>query len=134
MVPEVGSDDDDEVTEKGTKLYISNLIMVFPTWRRVPNSSSPSSSGILYGDECEAAINEKINVENNISYVYHSLFAYFDWEDNIILKFFKESSDKEREHAEKLMKYQVYFVVTKAKVTPLFLSLTLSLQVCCRNE
>ncbi|KAL6552963.1 hypothetical protein OROGR_006805 [Orobanche gracilis] len=57
----VGSDDDDEVTEKGTKLYISNLIMVFPTWRRVPNSSSPSSSGILYGDECEAAINEKIN-------------------------------------------------------------------------
>ncbi|GLT92764.1 hypothetical protein SLE2022_105860 [Rubroshorea leprosula] len=62
-----------------------------------------------YSDECEAAINEQINVEYNVSYVYHSLYAYFD-RDNIALKglakFFKESSEEEREHAEKLMEYQ----------------------------
>ncbi|KAK6779790.1 hypothetical protein RDI58_021974 [Solanum bulbocastanum] len=60
-------------------------------------------------DECEAAINEQINVEYNISYVYHAMFAYFD-RDNVALKgfakFFKESSEEEREHAEKLMHYQ----------------------------
>ncbi|XP_045829063.1 ferritin-3, chloroplastic-like isoform X4 [Trifolium pratense] len=45
-------------------------------------------------------------VEYNVSYVYHSLFAYFD-RDNVPLKglakFFKEYSDEEREHA---IKYQ----------------------------
>ncbi|KAE9600857.1 hypothetical protein Lal_00011241 [Lupinus albus] len=59
--------------------------------------------------ETEAAINEQINVEYNVSYVYHSLFAYFD-RDNIafkgLAKFFKESSEEEREHAEKFIKYQ----------------------------
>ncbi|GAV73603.1 Ferritin domain-containing protein, partial [Cephalotus follicularis] len=49
------------------------------------------------------------SVEYNVSYVYHAMYAYFD-RDNIALKglakFFKESSEEEREHAEKLMKYQ----------------------------
>ncbi|XP_066311555.1 ferritin-1, chloroplastic-like [Miscanthus floridulus] len=49
------------------------------------------------------------NVEYNASYAYHSLFVYFD-RDNVALKgfakFFKESSDKEKEHAKKLMEYQ----------------------------
>ncbi|GFY83811.1 ferretin 1 [Actinidia rufa] len=62
-----------------------------------------------YEDECEAAINEQINVEYNVSYVYHAMYAYFD-RDNVALKglakFFKDSSEEEREHAEKLMKYQ----------------------------
>ncbi|GMI71440.1 hypothetical protein HRI_000813300 [Hibiscus trionum] len=62
-----------------------------------------------YAEECEAAVNEQINVEYNVSYVYHSLYAYFD-RDNVALKglakFFKESSEEEREHAEKLMEYQ----------------------------
>ncbi|KAM7526525.1 hypothetical protein LguiA_016427 [Lonicera macranthoides] len=60
-------------------------------------------------DDCEAAINVQINVEYNVSYVYHAMYAYFD-RDNIALKglakFFKESSEEEREHAEKLMQYQ----------------------------
>ncbi|XP_045790644.1 uncharacterized protein LOC123885410 isoform X1 [Trifolium pratense] len=47
-------------------------------------------------------------VEYNVSYVYHSLFAYFD-RDNLPLKglakFFKEYSDEEREHA---IKYQLF--------------------------
>lgn len=75
----------------------------------VPISPQMSLARQKYFDECEAAINEQINVEYNVSYVYHALYAYFD-RDNIALKgfakFFKESSDEEREHAEKLMKYQ----------------------------
>ncbi|VAI39289.1 unnamed protein product [Triticum turgidum subsp. durum] len=49
------------------------------------------------------------SVECNASYEYHSLYAYFD-RDNVTLKgfakFFKESSDEEREHTEMLMEYQ----------------------------
>uniref|UniRef100_A0A1D1Y2D3 Ferritin n=2 Tax=Anthurium amnicola TaxID=1678845 RepID=A0A1D1Y2D3_9ARAE len=62
-----------------------------------------------YVNESEAAINEQINVEYNVSYAYHAMFAYFD-RDNVALKglakFFKESSKEERKHAEKLMEYQ----------------------------
>uniref|UniRef100_A0A0V0HQB2 Ferritin n=1 Tax=Solanum chacoense TaxID=4108 RepID=A0A0V0HQB2_SOLCH len=49
------------------------------------------------------------SVEYNVSYVYHAMYAYFD-RDNVALKglakFFKESSEEEREHAEKFMEYQ----------------------------
>lgn len=62
-----------------------------------------------YHEECEATINKQINMELYASYVYQSMSFYFD-RDDIALpgmkKFFKESSDEEREHAEKLMKYQ----------------------------
>ncbi|CAA3002912.1 ferritin-1, chloroplastic-like [Olea europaea var. sylvestris] len=62
-----------------------------------------------FSEESEAAINEQINVEYNVSYVYHSMYAYFD-RDNIALKglakFFKDSSEEERDHAQKLMEYQ----------------------------
>lgn len=75
----------------------------------VPISRQVSLARQFYVDECEAAINEQINVEYSASYVYHAMFAYFD-RDNVALKglakFFKESSEEEREHAEKLMKYQ----------------------------
>jgi len=75
----------------------------------VPQTADKSLARQKFVDECEAAINEQINVEYNASYAYHSLFAYFD-RDNVALKgfakFFKESSDEEREHAEKFMKYQ----------------------------
>ncbi|XP_050210443.1 ferritin-3, chloroplastic [Mercurialis annua] len=75
----------------------------------VPNVPQASLARQKYTDECEAALNEQINVEYNVSYVYHALFAYFD-RDNVALKglakFFKESSVEEREHAEKFMEYQ----------------------------
>ncbi|CAL0329580.1 unnamed protein product [Lupinus luteus] len=75
----------------------------------VPITPNVSLARQNYADETEAAINEQINVEYNVSYVYHSLFAYFD-RDNIafkgLAKFFKESSEEEREHAEKFIKYQ----------------------------
>ncbi|XWS07605.1 hypothetical protein CRYUN_Cryun41cG0003600 [Craigia yunnanensis] len=75
----------------------------------VPTEPQVSLARQKFTDECEAAINEQINVEYNVSYVYHAVFAYFD-RDNVALKglakFFKESSLEEREHAEKLMEYQ----------------------------
>ncbi|KAF8006070.1 hypothetical protein BT93_K0385 [Corymbia citriodora subsp. variegata] len=75
----------------------------------VPMSRQVSLARQYYTDECEAAINEQINVEYTVSYVYHAMYAYFD-RDNIALKglakFYKESSEEEREHAEKLMEYQ----------------------------
>ncbi|KAI4306872.1 hypothetical protein L6164_030114 [Bauhinia variegata] len=75
----------------------------------VPNVPQVSLARQKYVDESEAAVNEQINVEYNVSYVYHAMFAYFD-RDNVALKglakFFKESSEEEREHAEKLMEYQ----------------------------
>ncbi|KAJ0983875.1 hypothetical protein J5N97_002231 [Dioscorea zingiberensis] len=75
----------------------------------VPLSPQQSLARQRYSEVCEIAVNEQINVEYNVSYVYHSLYAYFD-RDNVALKglakFFKESSDEEREHAEKLMKFQ----------------------------
>ncbi|PKA55330.1 Ferritin-1, chloroplastic [Apostasia shenzhenica] len=75
----------------------------------VPSSPDKSLARQRYLDDCEAAMNDQINVEYNVSYVYHAMFAYFD-RDNVALrgmaKFFKESSEEERDHAEKLMKYQ----------------------------
>ncbi|KAJ6720624.1 FERRITIN [Salix viminalis] len=75
----------------------------------VPNVPQVSLARQKFTDGSEAAINEQINVEYNVSYVYHAMYAYFD-RDNVALKglakFFKESSIEEREHAEKLMEYQ----------------------------
>ncbi|XP_072983621.1 ferritin-2, chloroplastic-like [Typha latifolia] len=75
----------------------------------VPTSPEKSIARHKYSDDCEAAINEQINVEYNVSYIYHAMAAYFD-RDNVALrglaKFFKESSDEERGHAEKFMEYQ----------------------------
>ncbi|XP_059627939.1 ferritin-2, chloroplastic-like [Cornus florida] len=75
----------------------------------VPTLPQASLARQKYSDDCEAAINEQINVEYNVSYVYHAMYAYFD-RDNVALKglakFFKESSEEERDHAEKLMEYQ----------------------------
>jgi len=62
-----------------------------------------------YHQESEAAVNKQINLELYASYVYMSMSHYFDRDDVALPgfhKFFKKSSDEEREHAEKLMKYQ----------------------------
>ncbi|KAJ6429301.1 hypothetical protein OIU84_020853 [Salix udensis] len=75
----------------------------------VPTLPHVSLARQKFTDECEATINQQINVEYNVSYVYHAMFAYFD-RDNVALKglasFFKESSIEERGHAEKFMEYQ----------------------------
>lgn len=75
----------------------------------VPTVPHDSIARHVYSDRSEAAINDQINVEYNVSYVYHAMYAYFD-RDNVALKglakFFKEASVEEREHAEKFMEYQ----------------------------
>lgn len=62
-----------------------------------------------YHAECEAAVNKQINMELYASYVYQSMAFYFDRDDVDLQgfsKFFKKSSDEEREHAELFMKFQ----------------------------
>ncbi|XP_002961565.2 ferritin-2, chloroplastic [Selaginella moellendorffii] len=76
---------------------------------QVPETSSVSFARQRFAPRCEAAINDQINVEYNVSYVYHAMFGYFD-RDNVGLpgmaRYFKEASEEERGHAEKFMKYQ----------------------------
>ncbi|XP_055864781.1 soma ferritin-like isoform X3 [Biomphalaria glabrata] len=67
--------------------------------------------------ESEAGINKQINMELFASYTYQSMTpyitissAYYFDRDDVALpgfhKFFKKQSEEEKEHAEKLMKYQ----------------------------
>jgi ferritin heavy chain len=71
--------------------------------------SSESLVRVGYHSEQELAVNEQINVEYNISYIYHSMSAYFD-RDNVALpgfsKYFRNSSEEERSHAQMLMDFQ----------------------------
>jgi len=62
-----------------------------------------------YHEECEALINKQINMEFYASYVYLSMAAYFNRDDQALhgfAKFFQKSSDEERDHGMKLMEYQ----------------------------
>merc|ERR1712226_439518 len=62
-----------------------------------------------YHAENEAGVNKQINLEMYACYVYQPMGFYFDRDDVALkgfAKFFKKSSDEEREHAEKLMAYQ----------------------------
>lgn len=62
-----------------------------------------------YHAECEAGVNKQINMELYASYVYQSMAFYFDRDDVALPgahKFFKKSSDEEREHAQLFMKFQ----------------------------
>merc|ERR1712126_65354 len=59
--------------------------------------------------QVEAAINKQINMELFASYVYTSMWAYYERDDVALFgmaKFFKEESEEEKEYAQKLMKYQ----------------------------
>uniref|UniRef100_UPI00398F7753 ferritin, heavy subunit-like n=1 Tax=Pristiophorus japonicus TaxID=55135 RepID=UPI00398F7753 len=61
-----------------------------------------------YYQNCEDAVNKQINMELYSSYVYLSMSFYFDWDDALhhFAEFFKDQSQEEHEHAEKLMKFQ----------------------------
>ncbi|XP_039708022.1 ferritin heavy chain-like [Pteropus medius] len=74
-----------------------------------PPPPSPSPSPCVrqnYHPDCEAAINNQVNLELYASYVYESMAFHFDRED-VALKhfgqFFLQQSSKERESAEKLL-------------------------------
>ncbi|XP_031677792.1 ferritin, middle subunit-like isoform X2 [Oncorhynchus kisutch] len=62
-----------------------------------------------YHHDCEAAINRMINLEMFASYTYTSMAFYFSRDDVALsgfAHFFKENSDEEREHADKLLSFQ----------------------------
>jgi len=62
-----------------------------------------------YHSEAESGVNKQINLELYASYVYQSMAWYFDRDDVALRgfhKYFKKASEEEREHAEKLMKFQ----------------------------
>merc|ERR1712200_324121 len=62
-----------------------------------------------FEEATEALINKQINMEFYASYVYLSMSAFFNRDDQALhgfAKFFKKASDEEREHGMKLMEYQ----------------------------
>ncbi|KAG2438987.1 hypothetical protein HYH02_010778 [Chlamydomonas schloesseri] len=62
-----------------------------------------------YSPDLEAAINEQINIELNMSYVYTSMYNFFARDDVGLPGFaayFRYNSGEEREHAHLLMNYQ----------------------------
>lgn len=75
------------------------------------NSPGPEHSFARthYPLDSEAAVNEQINIEYNISYVYHSMSAYFD-RDNVSLpgfaEYFRNEAEGEKTHAQKLIDFQ----------------------------
>lgn len=93
-----------------TGLVFQPFSEVQPELSTVGKTPATSSfARVEFNEECEAAINEQINIEYTISYVYHALHAFFD-RDNVGLpgfaSFFNEASKEEREHAQLLMQYQ----------------------------
>ncbi|XP_064867084.1 ferritin, middle subunit-like [Oncorhynchus nerka] len=62
-----------------------------------------------YHHDCDVAINRMINMEMFASYTYTSMAFYFSRDDVALpgfALFFKENSDEEREHADKLLSFQ----------------------------
>jgi len=100
---------DESETRTITGVVFEPFVEVESQLVQVPTEYSQSLARQRYATSSEAAINDQINVEYNVSYVYHALYSYFD-RDNVGLpgfaKYFKECSEEEREHAEKLMAYQ----------------------------
>ncbi len=72
--------------------------------------STPTTSVVRqnFHVDCEALINRQVQMELSASYTYQSLAMHFD-RDDVALPgfhhFFSKSSEEEREHAEKFMKY-----------------------------
>jgi len=71
--------------------------------------NSDSFARVFYSREAEYAVNEQINIEMNMSYIYHAIYNYFS-RDNVALpglaKYFLDESHAEREHAQMLMDFQ----------------------------
>jgi ferritin heavy chain len=78
---------------------------------RVMSSNDPDQSyaRTLYEDRAEAAVNQQINIELNMSYVYTSMYAYFD-RANVGLPgfagYFRSKAAEETTHAQRLIAYQ----------------------------
>uniref|UniRef100_A0A8C9PYW3 Ferritin n=1 Tax=Spermophilus dauricus TaxID=99837 RepID=A0A8C9PYW3_SPEDA len=78
----------------------------------VASSWDPSGPSLVrqnFHRDCEAAVNRQINLELYASYVYLSMAYYFSRDDVALYNFsryFLRQSQEERDHAEKLMRFQ----------------------------
>ena len=62
-----------------------------------------------FHEESEAGINKQINLELFACYTYHAMASHFNRDDVALegfSKYFDKASKEEREHADKLMRYQ----------------------------
>merc|ERR1712141_856773 len=85
------------------------LNSIFTDLQQLKSTMAATQPRQNYHTESESGVNKQINLELYASYVYHSMAFYFDRDDVALKgfhKFFKKQSEEEREHAEKLMKYQ----------------------------
>lgn len=84
---------------------------------KLESTTKPGPSGVPivsigrmdFAKQAEIGINEQINVELNMSYLYLSMSAYFARDSVGLPGFaahFKHASDEEREHAVRLMEFQ----------------------------
>ena len=93
---------------KGASETTSAAIVEATSAHPVAKSTGYSFARSGFSAECERALNAQINVEYNVSYVYHAMWAFFA-RDNVALKgfaeHFKKEALEEREHAEQLMEY-----------------------------
>jgi ferritin heavy chain len=101
-----------EKSESITGLVFKPMEEVQMEWKRQAESGADPTVSLVrmhYSPKAEAAVNEQINVEYNISYVYHSMASYFA-RDNVSLpgfaKYFGDQSLEERGHAQKLIDFQ----------------------------
>ncbi|KAK9695081.1 Ferritin-like domain [Popillia japonica] len=70
--------------------------------------AQPSQVRQNFHKDCEDAINRQINIELYASYVYLAMSYHFDRDDIALQghhKYFKKSSEEEREHALRFMEY-----------------------------
>ncbi|KAL4438183.1 hypothetical protein ABPG77_010544 [Micractinium sp. CCAP 211/92] len=84
-------------------------VLASTTNAAVSDAKASIARNKFFGDECEAAINEQINIEYNVSYVYHAMACFFD-RDSVSLpgfaEYFRRESLEERSHAQKLIDLQ----------------------------
>lgn len=97
------------ISREGTETSLTFQSLIDSTTPVATDRQSSFSRTPHFTAECEAAINEQINIEYNVSYIYHAMYAYFS-RDNVYLpgiaKHFQAESLEERGHAELLMDYQ----------------------------
>lgn len=104
VVPRAGEPKDAAAIETKKSQAIVEATTTHPVRQSVEYSFARSGFSV----ECERALNAQINVEYNVSYIYHAMYCYFS-RDNVALKgfaeHFKKESLEERAHAEQLMDY-----------------------------
>merc|ERR1712241_839271 len=98
-------------TQKPTRNLSGNSICYIHLFDQKTHTINMSVSKIRtnFHANSEALINKQINTELNASYVYMSMAAYIDRDDVALAGFakrFRENSEEEREHAQKLIDYQ----------------------------